>query len=69
MLNYLEEEDYNAAISYIEYLAASRRKKRAVESRKVLAEMHNLVKNDTPWANEDEMLAELAAFRRERMGL
>ena len=40
MLNSLDEEDYNTAISFIEFLAASRKKKRAEESKKQLAKMH-----------------------------
>ena len=33
MLNNLEEEDYRTAISFIEYLVSSRKKKRAEESK------------------------------------
>lgn len=69
MLNSLDEEDYNTAISFIEFLAASRKKKRAEESKKQLAKMQALTSNNKPWHTEAEMLAELANFRRERTGL
>lgn len=69
MLNSLDEEDYNTAISFIEFLAASRKKKRAEESKKQLAKMQALTANNKPWHTEAEMLAELAHFRRERTGL
>ena len=40
MLNSLEEEDYNIAISFIQYLSETRKKKKADESKKILKEIH-----------------------------
>ncbi len=69
MLDNLDEEDYRAAISFIEYLSSARKKKRAEESEKILSEIQNIFKSDKGWDSEEIMLKDMAAFRRERMGL
>ncbi len=67
MLNSLEEEDYKAAISFIEYLSDSRRKKKARESKAALAEIQGIFAEDKGWESEEQMIKDMAAFRRERM--
>ena len=69
MLNHLEEEDYRNAISFIEYLVSSRKKKRSEESKNTLAEIQKMFVEDKGWDSEESMIAEIAAFRRERMNL
>ena len=69
MLDNLDEEDYRTAISFIEYLSSARKKKRAEESEKILSEIQNIFKSDKGWDSEEIMLKDMAAFRRERMGL
>lgn len=69
MLDNLEEEDYRAAISFIEYLSSARRKKRAEESEKILSEIQNIFEDDKGWDSEESMIKDMAVFRRERMGL
>ena len=69
MLDNLEEEDYRAAISFIEYLSSVRKKKRAEESEKILSEIQNIFEGDKGWDSEESMLKDMAVFRRERMGL
>lgn len=69
MLNNLEEEDYRTAISFIEYLASSRKKKRIEESKNTLAEIQKMFANDKGWDSEESMIKDMAAFRRERMNL
>lgn len=69
MLNNLEEEDYRAAISYIEYLSASRKQKKAEKSKAALVEIQRMFTDDKGWDSEESMLEDLAAFRRERMNV
>ena len=69
MLNNLEEEDYRTAISFIEYLVSSRKKKRSEESKNTLAEIQKMFVEDKGWDSEESMIAEIAAFRRQRMNL
>ena len=69
MLNSLEEEDFKTAISFIEYLSTSRKKKHAEESKAALLEMQKIFSEDKGWDSEESMLEDMAAFRKERMGL
>lgn len=69
MLNDLEEEDYRTAISFIEFLVSSRKKKRTEESKKTLAEIQKMFAEDKGWDSEESMIEEMAAFRRERTTL
>ena len=67
MLNGLEEEDYKAAVSFIEYLSDSRKKKKAQESKALMAEIQGVFGEDKGWGSEEDMIEDMAAFRRERM--
>lgn len=69
MLNNLEEEDYKTAISFIQYLSDTRKKKKAAESKKILSEIQDLFEDDKGWDSEESMIADMAVFRRERMNL
>ncbi len=69
MLNNLEEEDYRTAISFIEYLASSRKKKRTEESKNTLTEIQKMFADNKGWDSEESMIEDMAAFRRERMNL
>ncbi len=69
MLKELDEEDYNTAISFIGYLSAMRKKKKAEESKNILAEIQKMFQDDKGWDSEESMIADMAAFRRERMRL
>lgn len=66
MLNSLEE-DYNVAISFIQYLSETRKKKKAEESKKILREIQGIFSDEPGWDSEERMVADMAAFRRERM--
>ena len=63
------EEDYKVAISFIQYLSDTRKKKKAAESKAILAEIQGMFQDDKGWDNEESMLADMATFRRESMGL
>lgn len=67
MLNSLEEEDYNVAISFIQYLSETRKKKKADESKKILKEIQGIFSDDPGWDSQENMIADMAAYRRERM--
>lgn len=67
MLNTLDEEDYNTAISFIQFLSDSRKKKKSEQNKKILAEIQGIFSDDKGWENEASMIEEMSAFRRERM--
>ena len=69
LLDTLEEEDINTAIRYIEFLSASRKQEKAKQSQALLEEIQGMFSNDKGWESEDAMLKDMAAFRRERLGL
>lgn len=69
MLNSLEEEDYNSAISFIQYLSETRKKKKAEESKCILSEIQGIFSDEPVWDSEEAMIADMAVFRRERMNL
>lgn len=67
LLNTLETEDYNSIISYIQFLSDSRKKNKVRKSLNALAEIQDMFAEDKGWSSEEEMLADMAEFRRERM--
>lgn len=69
LLNTLEEDDYNMAISYIRFLSDARKKAKVKRAAEVMEQIQSIVGEDKGWESEDEMLADMAAFRKERMGL
>ena len=69
MLENLEEEDFQTAITFIQFLADTRKKKKAADSKSILAEIQGMFQSDTGWKDEESMIADMAAFRKERMGL
>lgn len=69
MLNSLEEEYYNSAISFIQYLSETRKKKKAEESKNILREIQGIFSDESGWDSEEDMIADMAAFRRKRMNL
>lgn len=69
LLEKLDEEDYKVALTFLQYLSDSRKKKRAQESKEYLAQVQEIFKEDKGWDSEESMIVDMAAFRRERMGL
>ena len=67
LLNTLETEDYNTAISFIQFLSLSRKKEKEEKSLAALKEIQSMFSDDKTWSSEDEMLKEMAEFRRERL--
>ena len=68
MLNSLEEEDYKTAISFLEYLSASRKQKRAQKNTAILSEIQDMFADDKGWDSEQDMIEDMAKFRKEHMG-
>ena len=64
LLNTLEVEDFNAAISYIQFLSASRKRKKEEKNLAALSAIQNMFADDKGWESEEEMLADMADFRR-----
>ena len=69
LLEDLEEEDYQTAITFIQFLSDTRKKKKAADSKRILAEIQGMFKGDIGWDDEESMIMDMAAFRKERMGL
>lgn len=69
MLENLEEEDFQTAITFIQFLSDTRKKKKAADSKNILAEVQGMFQDDKGWDDEESMIADMAAFRKERMGL
>ena len=69
MLENLEEEDFQTAITFIQFLSDTRKKKKAADSKNILAEIQGMFQDDKGWDDEESMIADMAAFRKERMGL
>ncbi len=67
MLNTLENEDYDTIIDYIQLLSAVRKKERAMRTIAAMDEFQHIIGEDTGWDSEEEMLKDMAAFRRERI--
>ena len=67
MLDNLEEEDYNVAITFKQYLSETRKKKNVEENKAILKEIQNIFSDDSGWDSEESMIADMAAFRKDRM--
>ncbi len=69
MLDTLEEEDYKMAVNYIQFLYDSRKKAKVKKATEAMDRIQTIVGNDKGWDSEEEMLEDMARFRRERMGI
>lgn len=67
LLSTLEEEDYSAAIRYIQFLSVTRKQTKAEKSKAAMAEIQSMFADDKGWDSEEEMLADMAEFRRSRL--
>ena len=61
------EEDYNVAITFIQYLSETRKKKNVEENKAILKEIQNIFSDDSGWDSEESMIEDMAAFRKDRM--
>ena len=67
LLKTLEREDYSIIIDYIKLVSQNRKKQRALETIAAMNEFHSVLGKDTGWKNEEEMLKDMAEFRKSRM--
>ena len=67
MLASLNNEDLKKAISYIEFLSEQRAKAEADRNERIIHEIQELIGNDKGWDSEEEMIKDIAEFRRNRM--
>ena len=63
MIKMLTEEDYSAAIKYIEFLISSRKQ----TTKATIRQIQEMFTDDKGWTSEEEMLSDMAAFRRSRL--
>ncbi len=64
LLNTLEEEDLMSALSYIQFLSVNRKKAKAERSKVAMKEIQEMFADDKGWESEEEMLADMAEFRK-----
>ena len=67
LLKDLDSEDYTVAIDYIKLLAENRRRQRKLETIAAMNEFQSVLEGDKGWASEEEMLSDMAEFRRSRL--
>lgn len=69
LLETLDEEDYKIALTFLQYLSDMKKKRKVQESKEILLQIQGIFQDDKGWSCEEDMLADMAAFRRERMSL
>ena len=62
MIKTLTEEDYFSAVRYIEFLSQTRQN----NAKNTLHKIQSLFADDKGWDSEEEMLKDMADFRRKR---
>jgi len=67
LLDTLNEEDYKAAISFIQFLSASRKEEKKKKNKSTLHEIQGMFANDKGWDSEEDMIEDMARFRKERI--
>lgn len=65
----LSDESKSDAIDYMKYLIERDRKRRAEKLVKACKEIDQILDGDTGWVNEEEMVADMANFRKNKMKL
>ncbi len=66
MLKNLDSADYESAVNYIIFLTDSKKKRKAEKSIEALQEMNALFADDKGWNSEEEMIRDMAEFRKSR---
>ncbi|MBP5706494.1 MAG: hypothetical protein J6W76_04345 [Spirochaetales bacterium] len=62
MISRLTEEDYFSAVRYIEFLSQTRQN----SAKNTLHKIQSIFADDKGWNSEEEMLKDMAEFRRKR---
>ncbi|WP_428769756.1 hypothetical protein V1L52_11365 [Treponema sp. HNW] len=63
MMKTLTEEDYSSVIKYVEFLVSSRKK----NTKATIRQIQEMFTDNKGWISEEEMLSDMAAFRRSRL--
>ena len=63
MMKALTEEDYSAVIKYVEFLISSRKQ----TTKATIQQIQEMFTDNKGWDSEEEMLSDMAAFRRSRL--
>ncbi len=69
LLDTLNDQDYNTVIEFIQFLSNKRKSENANKNSETLKNIQAMFADDKGWDSEESMIADMAAFRRERMGL
>ncbi len=69
MLNTLEDTDYDTIIDYIRLLSATRKKERAMQTIAAMNEFQSIIGENTGWDSEEDMLKDMAEFRKGRLSI
>ncbi len=69
LLATLNDQDYNTVIEFIQFLSNKRKSENANKNSETLKNIQAMFADDKGWDSEESMIADMAAFRRERMGL
>lgn len=67
MLECLSEENRFAVFSYVQYLMDMEGRRKAQQAQRAFENVDTILNGDTGWASEEEMIADLAEFRRKSM--
>lgn len=68
LLENLDTEDYPIVIDYIKLVAQNRKKQRSLETIAAMNEFQSLIGENKGWGSEEEMIKDMANFRKSRMG-
>lgn len=63
MIAMLNDEYRIAAVKYVEYLVQAQK----IKAKDTLHQIQDIFADDKGWSSEDEMIADMAKFRRERL--
>lgn len=69
LIETLDEKSCEEAITYMEFLQEKTRREKAQKVDMLMSEINKMFEDDKGWASEEEMIADLANFRRNREGL
>ncbi len=67
MLTTLDEKRIEDVFKYVEYLVFLKERETKGDNISKITQIQDLLAGENVWKNEDEMLAEMAEFRRSRM--
>ena len=69
LLKTLAVEDYAIVINYLQLLSEKRKSQQKLETITAMNDFNSLIGNDKGWKSEEDMLADMAEFRRSRVNV